>query len=203
MTIPLVNIIFYIFAFVAIAAAALVVTSSNPVRGVLALVLTFFASAGMWLIAHAEFLALVLILVYVGAVMTLFLFVIMMLNIDVVSMKKHFVRYLPVGLIVVGLLTTLMFVAVQPQHFNFAHLAAAPVHGADYSNTRALGMVLYTDYAYAFELAAVLLLIAIISAITLSHRGPRNCKTQKPADQMQVRRQDRVRLVKMAAEKRD
>ncbi len=203
MTFPLVTIIFYIFAFVAIASAVAVVLSSNPMHAVLALVLVFFASAGIWLIAQAEFLALILILVYVGAVMTLFLFVIMMLNIDAASMQKTLARYIPIGLVIVGLLTALMFVAIRPEHFNFAQLAQAPVHSADYSNIKQLGLVLYTNYAYAFELAAVLLLIAIIAAITLSHRPSRECKTQKPVEQMRVRRQDRVRIVKMPTEKRD
>ncbi len=203
MTFPLVTIIFYIFAFVAIAAAVAVVLSNNPVHAVLALVLAFFASAGIWLIAQAEFLALILILVYVGAVMTLFLFVIMMLNIDAASMKKTLGRYIPIGLIIVVLLTVLMFVAIRPENFNFAQLANAHVHAAEFSNIKQLGLILYTNYAYAFELAAVLLLIAIIAAITLSHRPSRECKTQKVVEQMRVRRQDRVRIVKMPAEKRD
>lgn len=192
--------VFYAFAFTAVGAATMVVASGNPVRSALFLVLSFFACAGLWLLAHAEFLALVLILVYVGAVMTLFLFVIMMLNIDIVSVKSQFVRYLPLGIGVVALLVFLMLVAVRPENFAFSHLANAELHGPGYSNTKELGSVLYTNYAYAFEMAGVLLLVAIIAAISLSHRGPRNCKTQQPQMQIRVRREDRVRIVKMDPE---
>lgn len=191
---------FYAFAFVAISAGAMVVLGSNPVRSALFLVLSFFACAGMWILAHAEFLALVLILVYVGAVMTLFLFVIMMLNIDVVSMKRQAMRYLPLGLGIVALLVFLMLAAIRPDNFNFAHLANAQLQDANYSNTKELGAVLYTNYAYAFEIAGMLLLVAIIAAISLSHRGPRDSKTQKPQEQIRVRREDCVRVVSMDAE---
>lgn len=193
--------VFYAFAITAVGAATMVVTSSNPVRAALFLVLSFFACAGLWMLAHAEFLSLVLILVYVGAVMTLFLFVIMMLNIDHAAVKRQFVRFLPLGIGVVGLLVFLMLVAIRPENFAFAHLAAAKLHGPDYNNTKELGSVLYTNYAYAFEVAGVLLLVAIISAISLAHRGPRNCKTQQPQQQIRVRKEDRIRIVKMDAEK--
>lgn len=192
--------IFYVFASVAISSGAMVVLGSNPVRSALFLVLCFFACAGMWLLAHAEFLALVLILVYVGAVMTLFLFVIMMLNIDVVTLKRQAIRYLPIGLGIVALLVFLMLAAIRPDNFDFMHLTNAQMQGPQYSNTKELGAVLYTNYAYAFEIAGMLLLVAIISAISLSHRGPRNCKTQKPQEQIRVRREDRVRIVSMDAE---
>lgn len=196
------DLIFYAFAATAVFAATMVVASNNPVRSALFLVLAFFAAAGMWMLTQAEFLSLILVLVYVGAVMTLFLFVIMMININVASMKQGFVRYLPFGLMIVSLLVFLMFVAIKPEHFVFEHLAKAKMHGADYSNTRELGMVLYTQYAYPFILAAVLLLVAIISAISLAFRGPQNCKTQSIPDQIKVRREDRVRLVKMKTDKK-
>ena len=195
------QVIFYCFAILAVFAATVMVTSRNPVISVLFLVLTFFAMAGIWLLAHAEFLALILVLVYVGAVMTLFLFVIMMLNIDTAASAKGYLRYLPIGLGIVGLMVFLMIVAIAPQHFGFEHVPVQ-VASAIGSNTERLGMVLYTNYVFAFEIAAILLLVAIIAAISLVHRGPRNCKTQRPNDQIRVRKQDRVRVLKMSAEKR-
>ncbi len=195
------QVIFYCFALLAVGAAAVVVTSRNPVISVLFLVLTFFATAGIWMLAQAEFLSLILVLVYVGAVMTLFLFVIMMLNIDVAVKAKGYLRYLPFGLGIVALMVGLMVIAIMPENFGFAHV---PVQIASNqgSNTQQLGMVLYTDYVFGFEIAAVLLLVAIISAISLVHRGPRNCKTQQPREQIKVRREARVRVLKMSAEKR-
>jgi NADH-quinone oxidoreductase subunit J len=209
----LIQVIFYIFAAIAVGSALMVITQNNPVRCVLFLVLTFFASAALWILAQAEFLALILVLVYVGAVMTLFLFVVMMLNIDVESMKTHFKRYLPFGLILVALLTGLLMVAtpegsfkprVEVQQNTFA--SSTPGFGSNSqaaasSNTEALGMVLYTDYFLAFELAAVLLLVAIVSAITLVHRGPRHSKTQDIKKQIMTQSSDRVKLVSMKAEK--
>lgn len=194
------QVIFYIFAAIAVLAAGSVVLSNNPVRSALSLVLTFFAAAGIWLLAQAEFLALVLILVYVGAVMTLFLFVIMMLNIDIAAMKTNIRRRLPIGILLVGGLLFLMFLAIHPEHFGFAHLQQAQVHAVDYSSVKALGQLLYTSYAFAFELAAVILLVAIIAATVLVHRAPRACKTQRPNQQMRVRAQDRIELVDLKGE---
>jgi len=193
--------IFYILAFITVFAGVMVVSNNNPVRCALYLVLAFFGSAGIWMLAEAEFLALILILVYVGAVMTLFLFVIMMLNIDVAAIRSHFVRYLPFGLGVVGLLTVLMFIAIKPEHFGLSHLTGPIQQPADYSNVKELGMVLYTTYALPFIVAGMLLLVAIISAISLVHRPPQQCKTQNPVEQIKVRREDRVRLVKMKGKK--
>lgn len=195
MTLNIPELIFYLFALIAVGSGAMVIISNNPVRSALFLVLAFFAAAGLWLMAQAEFLALILILVYVGAVMTLFLFVIMMLNIDVVTQKRRFVRYLPFGLGIVGLLLLLMLVAIRPEQFSFAHLANAMIHSKDFSNTQALGEVLYTQYAFGFEIAAAILLVAMISAISLAHRGPRNAKTQRPNEQVRVKAKDRIRLV--------
>ncbi|TAL66086.1 MAG: NADH-quinone oxidoreductase subunit J [Legionella sp.] len=213
----MIQVIFYIFAIIAVGSAFMVITQNNPVRCVLFLVVTFFASAALWILAECEFLALILILVYVGAVMTLFLFVVMMLNIDVESMKSHFMRYLPIGLIMVALLTGLLMVAlpndafknsVQPsssvlvdtqsnkQSTNNTIATATPV-----SNTEALGLVLYTDYFLAFELAAVILLVAIVAAITLVHRNTVRGKRQNITDQIMTRSEDRVRLVSMKSEK--
>ena len=175
----------------------MVVAAKNPVRGVLFLVLTFFASAGVWLILNAEFLALILVLVYVGAVMTLFLFVVMMLNIDKENKRSGFVRYLPFGLLLVLLMMGLMIAGVGPAYFGATHLPPPPASPTDYSNITQLGFLLYTDYAYAFEIAGVLLLAAIIAAITLAYRGPTRRKIQHPNQQIAVRPEDRVRLIKM------
>jgi NADH-quinone oxidoreductase subunit J len=196
------QLIFYAFSAVAIGSGMLVVGSSNPVRGALFLVLTFFAMAGLWLLLHAEFLALVLVLVYVGAVMTLFLFVVMMLNASRVSMKEGFVRYLPVILLVVLSMVGLMLMVVSPARFGLEAMPAPAPVPADFSNTASLGMLLYTHYAYPFELAAVLLLTAIVAAITLTHGTRRPRKSQNISKQNAANPKDRLRLVDMPSETR-
>lgn len=198
----IIHVIFYIFALIAVGSALMVISQNNPVRCVLFLVLTFFASAALWLMAEAEFLSLILILVYVGAVMTLFLFVVMMLNIDIESMKSHFIRYLPFGLILVALLTGLLMAATPSDLFkNNAVIEASTNAQVSISNTEALGLVLYTDYLFAFELAAVILLVAIVAAITLAHRGTVRSKRQDIVKQLLTRKEDRVELIQMKAEK--
>ncbi|KTD42580.1 NADH-quinone oxidoreductase subunit J [Legionella parisiensis] len=213
----LIQIIFYVFAAIAVGAAFMVIIQDNPVRSVLFLVVTFFASAILWMLAQAEFLALILVLVYVGAVMTLFLFVVMMLNIDVEIIKSHYRRYLPFGLILVALLTGLLMVSIPEGTFKanvetksnevmstqFLNSSTSQNNSEvqPISNTEALGLVLYTDYLLAFEIAAALLLIAIISAITLVHRGPRKSKRQDVKQQILTRRNERVELISMKAEK--
>ena len=210
----LLQVIFYVFAGLTVLSALMVITQNNPVRCVLFLVLAFFSSSILWILVNAEFLALILILVYVGAVMTLFLFVVMMLNIDIESMKTHFLRHLPFGLILVALLVGLLMVALPKDAFNTGVkqavaktqlLSTHPVGEQDVppalSDTEALGMVLYTDYVFAFELAAVILLVAIIAAITLVHRGPIRSKRQNIVNQIMTRRDDRVTLLKMKSEK--
>lgn len=194
------HILFYIFATVAVCSAVAVVTVRNPVRSVLSLVVTFFAMSALWMMLRAEFLSLILVLVYVGAVMTLFLFVVMMLNIDVENKQSGFVRYLPFGLIIVLLVTGLIVAAVGPHYFGLVQMPAPAALPANYSNVEHLGSVLYTDYAYPFEIAGVMLLAAIVAAITLAFRGPVHRKVQRPADQIAVRPEDRVRLVKMPSE---
>lgn len=195
------QIIFYIFSAIVIASAVMVIVSRNPVHGVLFLVLAFFASAVLWMLMQAEFLALTLIFVYVGAVLTLFLFVVMMINVDYSALREGFVRYLPVGVAVIVLLFGLMLMSIGPKHFglSFATLQMRP---ANYSNVKELGSVLYVQYLYAFELAAVVLLVAIIAAISLTLRGRRGSKSQNIAQQLAANPKERVTLIKMRAEKK-
>jgi NADH-quinone oxidoreductase subunit J len=195
------HIIFYIFAAIAVGSAVNVITSTNPVRSVLSLVITFFATAGIWMLLHAEFLSIILVLVYVGAVMTLFLFVVMMLNIKTEARTSGFVRYWPFGILVALLVTGVLFVIVGPQNFGLDHFPAPVNSDADYSNLKQLGDVLYTDYVYPFEIAGLLLLAAIIAAITLTYRGPRQRKVQNPAKQIDIDPKNRVRLVNMPSER--
>ncbi|MDR3491532.1 MAG: NADH-quinone oxidoreductase subunit J [Gammaproteobacteria bacterium] len=194
------QIIFYILSSFAVFSALMVVASSNPVRGALFLVLTFFCMAGIWLLLHAEFLALILMLVYVGAVMTLFLFVVMMLSVSRLSLKEGFVRFLPINVLIVLLIVGLAIMVLSPERFGLLQMPIPMDKGVDYSNTMSLGMQLYTEYAYPFEIAAVLLLTAIIAAITLTHGDRKKHKSQKISAQIAVRAKDRVRLVKMNSE---
>lgn len=195
-----VQIIFYLFAALAIISALAVITVKNPVHSVLSLVITFFASSGLWMLLHAEFLSLILLLVYVGAVMTLFLFVVMMLNIDTEGKHTGFVNYLPLGIIIVLLLTGLTIASVGPEYFGFLQMPAPQPEAADYSNLQQLGNLLYTEYAYPFEIAGVLLLAAMIAAITLAYRGPVRRKVQNISEQIAVRPEDRVHLINMPSE---
>ncbi|OGT38799.1 MAG: NADH:ubiquinone oxidoreductase subunit J [Gammaproteobacteria bacterium RIFCSPHIGHO2_12_FULL_37_14] len=194
--------IFYIFSAIAVGSGIAVITARNPVRSVLSLVVTFFAMAGIWMLLRAEFLSLILLLVYVGAVMTLFLFVVMMLSIVKEAKHSGFVRYLPVGLLIVFLLLVMILMTVGPHYFGIAQMPLPLVEPANYSNIQQLGELLYTDYAYPFEIGGVVLLVAIIAAITLTHRGPVQRKVQHPAKQINIDPNDRVRLIKMPSEKR-
>ncbi|VAW62333.1 NADH-ubiquinone oxidoreductase chain J [hydrothermal vent metagenome] len=194
------EIVFYAFSTLMVVAALGVVSAKNPVHSALFLVLTFFATSAIWLLLEAEFLAITLILVYVGAVMVLFLFVVMMLDINITRMREGVMRYAPFGVAIAILLIVQMVMVVGPEYFGF-HTFAAPVqHGADYSNTKELGRILYTDYVYAFELAAVILLVAIVAAISLTMRRRPNTRYQTPGKQVQVLKEDRLRIVKMKAE---
>ena len=194
--------LFYLFAAVLLFSAVMVITRRNPVHSVLFLVLAFFNSAGLWLLMEAEFLAITLVLVYVGAVMVLFLFVVMMLDIDIAALRAGFIRYLPVGLVVAVLMAVEMTLLVGPKYFGLDKFAAPVPRGADYSNTADLGGLLYTVYMYQFEIAAVVLLVAIVAAIGLTLRRRPDTKYQDPSKQVAVRRWNRVRLVKMDSEGR-
>ncbi|MGH8496162.1 MAG: NADH-quinone oxidoreductase subunit J [Gammaproteobacteria bacterium] len=196
-----VSIIFYVFAAVLVGAAVGVIASRNPVHAALYLVLAFFNSAAIWLLLEAEFLAIVLVLVYVGAVMVLFLFVVMMLDVDLARLREGFTRYAPLGAIVAAIVIIEIFHVVWFKRLDLPLFDAPAPHPADYSNTEALGAVLYTDYVYPFELAAVILLLAIVAAIALTMRRREGLKQQDINRQVAVRRADRVRLVRMEAER--
>lgn len=195
-------ILFYFYAAILIAAALGVVFSRNPVHSIMLLVLTFFNSAILWLMAEAEFLAIVLVLVYVGAVMVLFLFVVMMLEVNIEAAKRGLIRYAPlaiaIALIMVVELVQLIWLRGRLAEFPGVFVA----YPEGYDNTKALGSVLYTEHVYAFEIAAVILLLAIVAAITLTMRKRPGLKLQNIAEQVAVRAEDRVRIVKMKSEKK-
>jgi len=194
-------IIFYSFAAVLVLASMAVISVKNPVHAVLFLVLSFFTSAAIWILLEAEFLAITLVLVYVGAVMVLFLFVVMMLDINVSKLREGFARYLPVGILVGVIILVQMAMVLGPANFGLDKVAEPVRHAANYSNTKELGSVLYTVYVYPFEIAAAILLVAIVAAISLTLRRRPDSKSQSVAAQVKVKRQDRVRMVKMVAEK--
>ena len=191
---------FYLFSVILIVAASLVVTVRNPVKAALYLVLVFFSAACIWLTLEAEFLAIVLVLVYVGAVMVLFLFVVMMLDIDVARLREGFTQYLPAGLVIAGVMVAELAVVMLSGRFGLDAIPRPVARGVDYSNTRELGLVLYTDYVYAFEMAALILLVAIIAAISLTFRRRGGTKVQVIAEQLRVTKADRLRIVKMSSE---
>jgi NADH-quinone oxidoreductase subunit J len=201
-----IEILFWSFSAVLIGAAVGLITARNPVHAALFLVLAFFTSAGIWLLLEAEFLALVMVLVYVGAVMVLFLFVVMMLDVNIEELRKGFTRYAPLG----GLIAFIMIVEivnviwVKRLGLNVVQATAPlPAQNMDnYSNTKALGAVLYTQYVYPFQIAAVILLVAIIAAIVLTLRHRPGLRVQDVNQQVRARREDRVRIVKVDAEKR-
>lgn len=196
------SILFYLFATVLVVSAAMVVTIRNPVKAALFLVLSFFSAACIWMTLEAEFLSIALVLVYVGAVMVLFLFVVMMLDIDVESMREGFARNLPVGALVAGVMVVEFAVVMMSDRFDSQSLPRPAGHGPDYSNTKELGLVLYTDYVFAFEVAGLILLVAIVAAIVLTMRRRPNTRYQSPSEQVKVNKSDRLRIVSMPAEKR-
>jgi len=196
------QIVFYFFGTVLVFAAAMVITVRNPVKAALFLVLTFVSAAGLWLLLQAEFLAIALVLVYVGAVMVLFLFVVMMLDINLVRLREGFGEYLPIGGLVAVLLVAEMVIILSSDHFSPAQMPDPGALPAGHSNTRELGRLLYTVYAYPFEIAAAILLTAIVAAIALTLRGRKDTKYQNPAQQININPHERMRVVKMRTEKK-
>jgi NADH-quinone oxidoreductase subunit J len=191
--------IFYFFAAVLVFAALRVITARNPVHAALFLVLAFFTSAGIWVLLQAEFLAITLVLVYVGAVMVLFLFVVMMLDINIARLREGFWSYLPLGALVAFLLVAEMVLVLVSRYTGLADMPSPPPLPADYSNTKELGRLLYSEYVYPFEIAAVILLVAIVAAIALTLRRRKQTKYIDPAKQINIKRADRVRMVSMPA----
>jgi NADH-quinone oxidoreductase subunit J len=195
---PIQEIVFYLFSLVMVAAAIMVITVRNPVYAALFLVLTFFTAAAIWMLLEAEFLAIVLIVVYVGAVMVLFLFVVMMLDINLAPLKEGFIRYLPVGILVALVMATeLVTVLWGRGRFGTDMFPLPAANPEGFSNTEAVGELLYNNYLLPFEVAGIILLVAIIAAIALTLRKRSDIRTQNPSLQVQVRREERVRLVKM------
>jgi NADH-quinone oxidoreductase subunit J len=195
-------ILFFALSTLLVLAATAVITLRNPVHAAMSLVLTFFTSAMLWILLRAEFLGITLILVYVGAVMVLFLFVVMMLDINIAPLREGFARYLPVGVLVAVIMAAQMIFVLGARNFGLDKFAAPPsvVEG---SNTEALGRLLYTQYVYPFEIAAVILLVAIVAAIALTHRRREGLKTQNPSKQTLVKKADRLRIIKGAAESKE
>ena len=193
------KLLFFALAGLLVIAAGAVVTVRNPVHAVMSLVLTFFTSAMLWILLRAEFLGITLVLVYVGAVMVLFLFVVMMLDINTAPLREGFARYLPLGILVAVIMAIQMGVVLSSRYFGIDAFTPAP-DDATVSNTEALGRLLYTDYVYPFEIAAVILLVAIVAAIALTHRRRTGGKLQNPSAQVLVKKADRMRIVKVATE---
>ena len=191
------DVVFYTLAVILLFAAIRVITTRNPVVAALHLVLAFFTAAGIWLLLQAEFLAIALVLVYVGAVMVLFLFVVMMLDINIDKLREGFWDYLPMAGIIGLLMAVEMAMVLGGKFFNAVTPASKP---ADYSNTAELGRVLYSDYLLPFELASVVLLVAIVAAIVLTLRDRKESKSMNAADQVLVKKADRLRIISMASE---
>lgn len=197
-----IELVFYMFSLVMVAATVMVITSRNPVYSALYLVLTFFSAAAIWMLLEAEFLSLILIVVYVGAVMVLFLFVVMMLDVTVEPLKEGFIKYLPVGILVAVVMALELLMVIWSKGRFGAEAFPVPLPNPEgHSNIKALGELLYTEYLLPFEVAGVILLVAIISAIALTLRKRPGTKNQDPAKQVKTRRDESVRLVKMKSEK--
>jgi NADH-quinone oxidoreductase subunit J len=192
---------FYAFSIVTVLAALSVITLRNSVHAVLALVLTFFSTACIWMLAEAEFLAIALIVVYVGAVMVLFLFVVMMLDIDQEKLREGFVKYLPVGLIVAVAMLVEMLGLIGVRVMHAQTMGENPATAAGLSNTAWLGMALYSQYLLPFEIAALILTVGVIAAVALTLRERKGVRHQQASEQVAVKASDRVRIVKMAAER--
>ena len=194
--------VFYFFSAILLLAALRVITARNPVHAALWLVLAFFTSAAIWMQLQAEFLAIVLVLVYVGAVMVLFLFVVMMLDINMARLRAGFWSYLPLGAFVALLLAAEMVIVLAGRYAGFYDTPPPPPLAAGYSNTKELGRLVYTEYVYPFEIAAVILLVAIVAAIALTQRHRKDSRYIDPARQVEIRREGRLRIVSMPSEKK-
>ena len=194
--------VFYFLSAILIFASLRVITARNPVHAALHLVLSFFTAGGIWAILQAEFLAIALIMVYVGAVMVLFLFVVMMLDINMDRIREGFWQYLPLGAFVGILMVLEMGVVLGGKFFQVSDMDV-PSLAANASNTKELGALLFTDYVYPFELASVILLVALIAAVVLTYRGPKKSAYTSPENQIKVKAADRMRIVKMSAESRE
>ena len=191
------TVLFYVFAAILVLASLRVITARNPVHAALFLVLAFFQAAGIWMQLKAEFLSIVLVLVYVGAVMVLFLFVVMMIDIDLDKLRAGFWNYLPLASIIGGVIV-LEMASVLWRSFGVAS-AQAPEAANTIGQTKALGLAIYTEYIYAFEIAAAVLLVAIIAAVALTLRKRKDTKYFDPAEAVRVKRNDRLKIVKMDA----
>lgn len=194
--------VFYFFSVILVFASLRVITLRNPVHAALHLVLAFFSASGIWILLQAEFLAIALVLVYVGAVMVLFLFVVMMLDINVDRLREGFWSYLPLGGIVALLMVVEMSLVVGGNYFDLFE-SNVPQTEAAFSNVKAVGRLLFTQYVYPFELASVILMVGIVAAVALTLRGKRKSKSVSPGQQVFVKAKDRVRVLKMPAETRD
>jgi len=197
------EIIFYSFSAILVLSALGVITSRNPVHSALLLVLAFFTSAGLWLLLGAEFLAITLVLVYVGAVMVLFLFVVMMLDINLDRLREGYWKWFPFGALLAVVMAAEVVMVLINKSFGIDQMPAPPLHTPDYSNTKELGRLIYTEYVYAFELAAVILLVAMVAAIALTLRSRSKRKFLDPSKQVIVKKKDRVRMVSIPSEKKE
>jgi NADH-quinone oxidoreductase subunit J len=197
------QVVFYLFAGLLVFSASMVVIMRNPIHAALFLILSFFASSAIWLLLEAEFLAITLVLVYVGAVMVLFLFVVMMLDVDKVKLDEGFARYLPAGISVAVLMVIAMGLVVGSEYFLAEPYIATKITDPDYSNARELGLALYKEYLYQFEIAGAILLVAIIAAISLGMSKLKVNKSINPDKQVFVKKQDRLRVIKMQSEQKE
>ena len=195
--------LFYVFGSLAVIASLMVILATNPVRAVLSLVLTFISMACIWMLLEAEFLSIALVVVYVGAVMVLFLFVVMMIDIESSNVKQNFVKHAPIGFMVAIGFTVLLVYFMGGANFGLTAFPAPTPKPIDYSHIKAIGDLLFTEYLLAFELAGIILLVAMIAAIGLTFRGKRTTKTQKPNLQNQVRKEDRLQVVSLPRSKRN
>ncbi|GAA5158827.1 NADH-quinone oxidoreductase subunit J [Viridibacterium curvum] len=194
------TLLFYAFATVLVISGLLVITAKNPVHAALFLVLAFVTSGCIWMLMHAEFLAIAIVLIYVGAVMVLFLFVVMMLDINIDRIREGFWRYLPVGLLVALVMVAEMAAVLNKPYFQLAEVPQPAAPAATHSNTQELAQQLFTQYAYPFEIASLILLVSMIAAVALTYRRRQGLKYVNPADQIAVKAADRMRIVSIPVE---